>query len=79
MKEENDKDGKMMCTRSDAGGANWCSAKYMANKIGLPIDACTRYLNGPELSEEHALSMTPKQAKLFSNTLLTREAEDNSG
>ncbi len=76
------KDSKDICTdenisytRCDTGGANWCSAEYMAHKIGLSVVACTKFLNGPEFSNESALFMTPEQAELFSDTDLTREAE----
>ncbi len=69
---------KIQCTRSDANGVNWCSAEYMANKIGLPVDEYTEFLNGQEFSTYHALYMTAKQVELFSITLLTKEAEDSA-
>ena len=62
--------------RKDIEGSEWCSARYMANKIGLPEWACQRFLDGPELSKECGLPMIPKQAIIFSNTLLTKEAEE---
>ena len=77
MKEKEEKE-KMTYIRKDIKGNNWCSAEYMANKIGLPVDACTKFLNGPEFSEEHALLMTFAQAELFGNSLLTKEAEDSA-
>lgn len=68
----------MIYTRNDVGGEKWCSAEYMATRIGLSVMACAKFLRGPEFSEEHGLDMTPTQANLFNNTDLTaiREKAD---
>jgi len=67
---------KIKYIRSDDGGSNWCSAKTMAKKIDLSVEACKRFLEGPELSDECALLMTEEQATLFSNTDLSQDAEN---
>ena len=69
---------KILCICKDIIGSNWCSAEYLAYKIGLPINACNKFLNGPEFSKDCGLLITSEQTKLFSNTLLTKKAEHNA-
>ena len=68
---------KIICMRKDIKDHNWCSAEYMAKTIGLNVGDCQKFLDGPEMSQDHALLMTKKQADLFNNTLLTQEVENN--